>query len=102
MACDARCYYQYLSGDDVGPEVLTKKYGNPLTFYINGNLHDVREAEGWRMRAADMAENRKYLRCVGCSHFSIIAEEITPLLESCFWVALHLCSVRMERKADEA
>ena len=45
MASDEAFYRQYLNGDDAGLEALMKKYGNPLTFYIDGYLHDVHEAE---------------------------------------------------------
>ena len=45
MACDESLYRQYLSGDDAGLEVLMKKFGDPLTLYIDGYLHDVHEAE---------------------------------------------------------
>ena len=45
MVCDESCYRQYLSGDDAGLDALMKKYGGPLTFYIDGYLHDVHEAE---------------------------------------------------------
>ena len=45
MACDEALYRQYLSGDDAGLEVLMKKFGDPLTLYIDGYLHDVHEAE---------------------------------------------------------
>ena len=45
MACDEALYRQYLSGDDAGLEALIKKYGDPLTLYIDGYLHDVHEAE---------------------------------------------------------
>lgn len=45
MACDEALYRQYLSGDDTGLEALMEKYGNPLTLYINGYLHDIHEAE---------------------------------------------------------
>ena len=45
MACDETLYRQYLSGDDAGLEALMKKYGDPLTLYIDGYLHDVHEAE---------------------------------------------------------
>ena len=45
MACDESLYRQYLSGDDAGLEALMKKYGDPLTLYIDGYLHDVHEAE---------------------------------------------------------
>ena len=45
MACDESLYRQYLSGDDEGLNALMKKYGDPLTLYIDGYLHDVHEAE---------------------------------------------------------
>ena len=45
MACDETLYRQYLSGDDEGLNALMKKYGDPLTLYIDGYLHDVHEAE---------------------------------------------------------
>ena len=45
MTCDEVFYRQYLSGDDAGLEALMEKYGDPLTLYIDGYLHDVHEAE---------------------------------------------------------
>ena len=45
MACDETLYRQYLSGDDEGLNALMKKYGDPLTMYIDGYLHDVHESE---------------------------------------------------------
>ena len=45
MSTDEELYRQYLRGDETGPEALMKKYGDPLTLYINGYLHDVHEAE---------------------------------------------------------
>ena len=45
MVCDESLYRQYLSGDDAGLEALMKKYGDPLTLYIDGYLHDVHESE---------------------------------------------------------
>ena len=45
MACDEALYRQYLSGDDEGLNALMKKYGDSLTLYIDGYLHDVHEAE---------------------------------------------------------
>ena len=45
MTCDESLYRQYLSGDDEGLNALMKKYGDPLTPYIDGYLHDVHEAE---------------------------------------------------------
>ena len=45
MTCDEGYYRQYLSGDDEGLNALMKKYGDPLTLYIDGYLHDVHESE---------------------------------------------------------
>ena len=45
MACDEVLYRQYLNGDDEGLNALMKKYGTPLTLYIDGYLHDVHESE---------------------------------------------------------
>ena len=45
MACDESYYRQYLSGDDEGLSALMKTYGDPLTLYIDGYLHDVHESE---------------------------------------------------------
>ena len=45
MACDESYYRQYLDGDDGGLDALMKKYGDPLTLYIDGYLHDIHEAE---------------------------------------------------------
>ena len=36
MTCDESLYRQYLSGDDEGLNALMKKYGDPLTLYIDG------------------------------------------------------------------
>ena len=49
MTCDESLYRQYLSGDDEGLNALMKKYGDPLTLYIDGYLHDVHEAEDLMM-----------------------------------------------------
>ena len=45
MTCDETLYRQYLSGGDEGLNALMEKYGDPLTLYIDGYLHDVHEAE---------------------------------------------------------
>lgn len=45
MISDEALYRQYVSGDETGLDELMKRYGNPLTLYVNGYLHDVHEAE---------------------------------------------------------
>lgn len=62
MACDESLYRQYLSGDDEGLNALMKKYGDPLTLYIDGYLHDVHEAEELMLDvfAYLFTKNRRY------------------------------------------
>ena len=45
MVSDGDFYRQYLNGDDAGLEALMEKYGDPLTLYLVGYLHDIHEAE---------------------------------------------------------
>ena len=45
MVCDGDFYRQYLNGDDAGLEALMEKYGDPLTLYLDGYLHDIHESE---------------------------------------------------------
>ena len=45
MICDGDFYRQYLNGDNAGLEALMEKYGDPLTVYLDGYLHDIHEAE---------------------------------------------------------
>lgn len=45
MQKDEDLYRQYLSGDETGLDSLMQRYGNSLTLYINGYLHDLHEAE---------------------------------------------------------
>ena len=45
MICDGDFYCQYLNGDNAGLEALMEKYGDPLTVYLDGYLHDIYEAE---------------------------------------------------------
>ena len=51
MISDEELYRQYISGDETGLDELMKKYGDPLTLYINGDLHDVHEAEDLMIEA---------------------------------------------------
>lgn len=45
LAGDETLYHQYLCGDDTGLDALMKRYGDPLTLYIDGYLHNIHEAE---------------------------------------------------------
>lgn len=45
MLTDETLYRRYVDGDDEGLNGLMERYGNSLTFYINGYLHDLHESE---------------------------------------------------------
>ncbi|MEI3011182.1 MAG: hypothetical protein V8T46_02855 [Sutterella seckii] len=45
MACDEVFYRQIDGRTKMRGWILMKKYGDPLTLYIDGYLHDVHEAE---------------------------------------------------------
>ena len=44
MQKDEDLYRQYLNGKEEGLDSLMQRYGNSLTLYINGYLHDLHEA----------------------------------------------------------
>ena len=44
-------YQRFLSGDDSGLQRLMERYGNSLTLYIDGYLHDIHEAEDLMIEA---------------------------------------------------
>ena len=66
MATDEELYGQYLSGDETGLELLIKKYGDPLTLYIDGYLHDVHEAEDLMMETFSWLFTKKPRIRNGC------------------------------------
>ena len=66
MATDEELYGQYLSGDETGLELLIKKYGDPLTLYIDGYLHDVHEAEDLMMETFSWLFTKKPRIQDGC------------------------------------
>lgn len=51
MPLDETLYRAYLSGDDDGLTALMERYGNKLTFYLDGYLHDIHEAEDLMIEA---------------------------------------------------
>lgn len=51
MESDETAYRRYLGGDERGARVLVERYGDPLTFYINGYLRDVHESEDLMIEA---------------------------------------------------
>lgn len=44
-------YAAYLSGDENALYILMERYGDALTLYINGYIHDIHEAEGLMIEA---------------------------------------------------
>ncbi|MDD4369679.1 MAG: sigma-70 family RNA polymerase sigma factor [Anaerostipes sp.] len=51
MITDETLYRRYVSGDDEGLNGLMERYGNSLTFYINGYIHDLYESEDLMVEA---------------------------------------------------
>lgn len=48
---DEEAYGQYFCGEEDAAELLIKKYGDPLVFYINGYIKDMHEAEDLMIEA---------------------------------------------------
>ena len=48
---DITLYQRFLSGDDSGLQRLMERYGNSLTLYLDGYLHDIHEAEDLMIEA---------------------------------------------------
>lgn len=72
MVTDEELYGRYLCGDETGLELLIKKYGDPLTLYIDGYLHDVHEAEDLMMETFSWLFTKKPRIRDGC--FTVYAE----------------------------
>lgn len=51
MSTDENLYYRYLAGDENGLKSLMERYGNRLTLYINGYVHDIHDAEDLMLEA---------------------------------------------------
>lgn len=51
MITDETLYRRYVGGDDEGLNGLMERYGDSLTFYINGYLHDLHESEDLMVEA---------------------------------------------------
>ena len=79
MATDEELYGQYLRGDETGLELLIKKYGDPLTLYIDGYLHDVHEAEDLMMETFSWLFTKKPRIRDGCFKAYLIKQRGTWL-----------------------
>ncbi len=51
MSTDEALYRAYLDGDDSGLTLLMDRYGNRLTFYINGYIYDMYDSEDLMIEA---------------------------------------------------
>ena len=45
MISDEMAYRQYLDGKEESADILVERYGDALTYYINGYIHDIHESE---------------------------------------------------------
>lgn len=51
MISDEVAYRQYLEGLEESADILVERYGDALTYYINGYIHDIHEAEDLMIEA---------------------------------------------------
>ncbi|MEG1822750.1 MAG: RNA polymerase sigma factor, partial [Clostridiales bacterium] len=51
MESDELLYHRYLDGDESGLRELMERYGNSLTLYINGIIHDLQDSEDLMIEA---------------------------------------------------
>ncbi len=51
MQTDESLYNQYIAGEESAADILVEKYGDSLTVYINGYLHDLGESEDMMIEA---------------------------------------------------
>lgn len=66
MITDETIYRRYFEGDESELAALVERYGNSLTFYINGYLNDVNDAEDLMIEAfAYLTIKRPHIR-EGC------------------------------------
>ena len=42
---DEMAYREYLEGREESADILVDRYGDALTYYINGYIHDIHESE---------------------------------------------------------
>lgn len=79
MMADEALYKAYLDGDDAGLALLMERYGNRLTFYINGYLHDIHDSEDLMIEAfAYLISKNHALGKVVSRHICIKSLEIFP------------------------
>lgn len=51
MISDEMAYRQYLDGKEESADLLVERYGDALTYYINGYIHDIHESEDLMIEA---------------------------------------------------
>ena len=56
---DETLYHRYLDGDESGLRELMERYGDKLTLYINGYLHDMHDAEDLMIEAFSYLVTKK-------------------------------------------
>ena len=48
---DEMAYREYLEGREESADILVDRYGDALTYYINGYIHDIHESEDLMIEA---------------------------------------------------
>lgn len=51
MVSDEVAYREYLDGKEESADLLVERYGDALTYYINGYIHDIHESEDLMIEA---------------------------------------------------
>lgn len=51
MISDEMAYREYLEGREESADILVDRYGDALTYYINGYIHDIHESEDLMIEA---------------------------------------------------
>lgn len=55
---DEMAYREYLEGREESADILVDRYGDALTYYINGYIHDIHESEDLMIEAFAMVLRR--------------------------------------------
>ena len=66
MMTDETLYRAYLDGNDAGLSLLMERYGDRLTFYINGYLYDLHDSEDLMIEAFAYLISKKPRIREGC------------------------------------
>ena len=77
MISDEMAYRQYLDGKEESADILVERYGDALTYYINGYIHDIHESEDLMIEAfAQIFAKERLMEKEVLGHICIKQQEI--------------------------